>query len=235
MKIHFISFADTKFSRTLDRIKNEAINSNFFDHVEIFDESFLDDEIKHYCDNNPRGYGFWIWKPIMIKKYLEKINFGDLLMYCDAGCTINSNGSERFNEYVKMLSSEEKYNDIITFNTDYEEKKWTKMDTFDFFNLHSLMDSKHVIATSIFLKKTDNTLDLINEWEYVCVNHRNLIDDSSSKNPNSEFFMDNRHDQSIFSMVVKKYDTIKLTDETYMILNGKFDNKYPIHATRIKY
>lgn len=239
MKKHFISFADSKFLGTLNRIESQAINSNFFDSVETFNENLLSDDIKQYCiENTNRGFGFWIWKPILIKEYLKKINFGDLLLYCDAGCTINSEGKQRFNDYVSMLSKDDD-DDIITFNMYANlEKFWSKMDIFLFFNSENLMDTGQIGATSIFLKKTEKTIKLIDEWAHICVNYRNLLDDSKSKSNESDVFIENRHDQSIFSMVAKKYKTIQLPDETYMIVNGNhknFDNKYPIQGTRIKF
>jgi hypothetical protein len=237
MKKHFISFADSKLLNTLNRIKSQAINSNFFDSVETFNENFLSHDIKEYCINNHRGFGYWIWKPILIKEYLKKINFGDLLVYCDAGCTINSEGKQRFDEYVSMLSKND--DDIITFNMYSNlEKFWSKMDIFLFFNSENLMETGQIGATSIILKKTEKTIKLIDEWEHICVNHRNLIDDSKSKSNESDVFIDNRHDQSIFSMVAKKYKTIELQDETYMIVNGNhqnFNKQYPIHATRLRF
>jgi hypothetical protein len=174
---------------------------------------------------------------ILIKNYLEKLNFNDLLLYCDAGCTINIEGSERFNDYVNMLSSGD--DDILTFNM-YEnlEKFWTKMDVFEFFNSKNLMDTGQIGATSIFLKKTEKTLKLINEWENICINHRNLIDDSKSIQTENDCFIEHRHDQSIFSMVAKKYKTIELSDETYIINNGNpnsFNKKFPIQGTRLRF
>jgi hypothetical protein len=235
-KKHFISFADKKYSKTLMRIKNQSIESGFFDVVETFNEEFLSEEIKKYCLSNGRGYGFWIWKPILIKNYLDNMNYGDILTYCDAGCTINKEGRQRFEEYINILSNPE--NDIITFNMEHLEKYWSKRDIFVHFNADNLMDTGQVCATSIILKKTEKTINLINEWYNVCINNRNLIDDSRSINGESSFFIDNRHDQSLFSMVSKKYKTFELTNETYVIVDGNhnvFNKQYPIQATRLRF
>ena len=36
----------------------------------------------------PRGGGYWIWKSHIIKK-INEINDNDILIYLDAGCSIN--------------------------------------------------------------------------------------------------------------------------------------------------
>ncbi len=53
------------------------------------------------------------------------------------------------------------------------------------------------------------------------------------KNNEEPYFIENRHDQSIYSIIVKKYGSIKLPDETYFNdwANGI---NYPILAKRNK-
>lgn len=237
MHKHFISFADSKYQRTLLRLKQQAHESNFFDYINTFDENFLSDDIKTYCFDNPRGFGFWIWKPILIKNYLENINYNDIVIYCDAGCTINKEGLERFNYYIDVLTKPE--NDIIVFNMYGNlEKNWSKKDIFIYFDSENLMGTPQIGATSILLKKTKNTINLITEWYDTCTKKRHLLDDTPSINEETTDFIDNRHDQSIFSMIAKKYKTFDLPDETYMIVNGNdkvFDKQFPIQGTRLRF
>ena len=51
--------------------------------------------------------------------------------------------------------------------------------------------------------------------------------------PNDSGFIDHRHDQSLFSLLRKKYGTISIPDETYSEnwSDSNIKNK-PIHATR---
>jgi hypothetical protein len=53
------------------------------------------------------------------------------------------------------------------------------------------------------LEKNPNTDFMANEWLNE-MQHYNLIDDSPSKTPNHPSFRENRHDQSIFSCLLKK-------------------------------
>ena len=33
-----------------------------------------------------KGHGYYIWKPYLIQKTMNKMNDGDILLYSDAGC-----------------------------------------------------------------------------------------------------------------------------------------------------
>jgi len=65
------------------------------------------------------------------------------------------------------------------------------------------------------------TRDLVNEWYSVACKY-NLIDDSPSIKPNAEGFKEHRHDQSIFSLLTKKYgifSSTSLYDSMYISYN----------------
>ena len=52
------------------------------------------------------------------KKKLEEINDGEIVIYLDAGCTLNKYATNKFNEYIELLNN---YN-IVCFNSGYPEK-----------------------------------------------------------------------------------------------------------------
>ena len=52
----------------------------------------LDVEFRNKYSNiflQQRGGGFWIWKHHIISNLLDKISEGDVVVYCDAGASIN--------------------------------------------------------------------------------------------------------------------------------------------------
>lgn len=54
-------------------------------------------------------------------------------------------------------------------------------------------------------------------------------------NNQQSYFKDNRHDQSVFSIIRKKYNSIILNDETCFVSYGNEESlKYPFWATRLK-
>jgi hypothetical protein len=230
--ISFISFGDSKYLNSLQRIKQEALSSLFFESVEIYNENDLPKEIKHFCDHNPRGYGYWIWKSYLVNKKIKEIREDDILIYCDAGCTINRDGKQRFDDYIQMIKNNEF--GILSFQMTHLEKNWTKEDVFKHFDAYDLADTGQLVATVIILRKNQHTSKIVDLWCETCINNKSLIDDSINLK-NIYTLYDHRHDQSIFSIIRKKYGTLLLEDETWKFdSESNFDKKYPIWASRRK-
>jgi hypothetical protein len=235
----FLTFGNERYYNSLDRIKNEALSFNIFDKILIYNNLNLKNDFpdfwgKHenFIINNTRGYGYWIWKSFLVLKTLEKMNDNDILVYADAGCTLNNNGINRLNDYFEIIKNSD-YG-ILSFNIGHLEKKYTKMDIFNELEMNTdeYLNSGQLMATIFILKKCNHTLKLINEWyNFSCIYH--LIDDSESNVKNSEIFIENRHDQSIFSLILKKYGSVIIPDETYYPdYNDNIIKKIPILATR---
>jgi len=226
---NFISFADDKYKRTLERIGLEAETSQFFDSIILYLEQDLPEDLRKYCSENDRGYGFWSWKPYLILERLKELKEGDILIYADAGCTIDETCELRYNEYMEYL---ETY-DVLCFRIFYKftTRKWTKMNLVNYLNCDHLMDKAQIIATAMLIKKTPETIRMVEEW-YEISKKRQFIDDSQSTIPNDKSFIDHRHDQSIFSLLCylneEKCKILMLEDEPGMCPDC------PIKATRIR-
>lgn len=223
----FMTFGSNKFHNSVKRICNEAEHLNFFDHIHGFTEMNLKDtdfwnEHGSFVKNN-RGYGYWIWKPYLIQKELNKMNNNDILIYCDAGCKINVEGKDRLFEYVDMLNHNKDNYGILSFQLEFKERMYTKQKILDHFSV----DSEYMqnMATVILIKKNNHSTNIINSWYDSC-KYDLINDDICNEHPS---FIENRHDQSILSVLVNKYGSIKLIDETYF-WDGK---EYPFWATRL--
>ena len=85
-------------------------------------------------------------------------------------------------------------------------------------------------GTNLFLVCKE-TLHLVNEWYKLACDYH-ILDDSPSIAKNSRHFKDHRHDQSIFSLLTKKYNifsTHTLSDSIYCIWNRTGTSKIDIH------
>ena len=88
-----------------------------------------------------------------------------------------------------------------------------------------------------FLKNTKENRFIIDECKLISTeNNYHYIDDSESSIPNHKTFKgEHRFDQSIFSLISKKYNFYCISDETYWHPNWNNGGKeYPIWATRIR-
>ena len=235
----FLTFGGptSNFHNRVRILCNEAQSLNFFSRIIGVTERFLKNDQdfwkKHgaFMTENVRGYGYWLWKPFIIKKFLEELTDNDILVYCDAGCSFNPRGMKRMDEYIDLVNN----NDlgILSFQLNHPEIKYTKRKVLDHFSADiNTMKDNQFIATVIILRKNEHTTKIINEWYDTASNYQ-LINDDLMKNEYN-VFKDHRHDQSIYSMLIKKYGAVKINDETFFHPNWETGKDYPIWATRIK-
>jgi len=196
-----------QYKDALTRLVNQALSIGNFDEIKAFTDTDLQSDQnfwnKHseFIQKNPRGYGYWLWKPYLIKKTMKRMNDGDTLIYLDCGCEIDVRKKDLMKQYFEYSKTQ---NIIIEPNC--LEFDWTKM---DLVLKLGMLDNKYLYspqhqAGAILFYVNDTTRKLVDEWyELGCDYH--LIDDSPSMSPNLPGFQEHRHDQSIFSLLTKKY------------------------------
>ena len=153
----------------------------------------------------------------------------------DAGCSINTNGKTRFNEYIEMLNNSNE--SIISFQCGGAiEKKYTNKELFHHFNMNTNDangNSRQIVGGILIMKNTEKMMKMIDECINVLRTNNLLVTDHYNKLGQRNDFIDNRHDQSILSLVRKKHGSIVLTDETWFTPFGNEPSlKFPFWATR---
>lgn len=204
----FLTFGNDHYYGALTRLKKQATEFNVFDNIIIYKDTDLHqmpefwDKHKDFILANPRGYGYWIWKSYLTLKTLESMNDNDILVYVDAGCELNKEGKSRLNDYFKIVS-ESQYG-ILGFKYDqYLEKTWTKMDLYNYLECPIDNDEQFWAGVTIY-KKCGHSMNLVKKWYETCCIY-NLINDSLSNISNDPTFNEHRHDQSVWSLLRKKY------------------------------
>jgi hypothetical protein len=127
-----------------------------------------------------------------------------ILLYLDSGCELNINGKNKLLDFFNIVKSK-KLIGTIASSTDYN---FTKMDLIKYMqmeNSFSLLQMPHIQAGIMMLLKCDETSKLINEWYEIATSNHHFINDDKSLENNFDGFIEHRHDQSIFSLLVKKY------------------------------
>lgn len=81
-KKYFVTFGDSKkYKNSLERIKNEALNMEFFDNIFALSENYLDktfwEKHKKFITSNRRGFGYGNLK--LFYKYWKKYKIMILL------------------------------------------------------------------------------------------------------------------------------------------------------------
>jgi len=191
-----------------NRLINQALNLKLFDEVKLYTDEDLKNDLefwtkhKDFIINNKRGYGYWLWKPYIIKKTMAQMKDGDILLYLDCGCELNELKKQNLNHFFNYVKT-----DYIIGTLAGLEKEWNKMDLLKYLNMvnhNSLNINQRQAGTNMFLV-CEKVINLVNEWYNIACIY-NLIDDSKSVSKNFDCFKEHRHDQSIFSLLTKKYN-----------------------------
>lgn len=242
MNVHLVSFGApfNVFAGAHHRFVDNAKSFGEFSSINVFSEKNLFDfskEIEPYKNflSSTRGYGYWMWKYFLISESMKSIPEGDIICYADIGCTFNNFGRSKFDEYCSLTSE----HGSLCFDLGYLERAYTKMDTYlrVFPDTLDHINTGHHCATTFFLKNNQVNRSIIEEIKEICVEdgHHYITDASSSKSNHSEF-REHRHDQSVFSLISKKYDFYCIPDETYWAPDWNNTGRiYPIWATRNKF
>ena len=122
----------------------------------------------------------------------------------------------------------------------HAEDKWTTKEIFEYFNIHGcsndIRESGQFIATVRMFKKNANSMNIVSAWLNALYQNPLLFTDHYNGSNQSVRFIDNRHDQSVLSVICKLYMTTVLEDETYF--DGNFNSaiarEHPFWAARIR-
>lgn len=241
----FITFGAPaeKFHDNVKRICKEAYSFEFFDEVIGFTEQDLINDKpfwekhKYFILNNKRGYGYYIWKAHLINKELEKMQENDILIFADAGCEMNKYGKQRFLEYIDILNNDPNEYGLICFQTPHKEITFSKKKVLDYFNKTYFNKTKNIdlqyqcMSGVQIIKKTKHSSNLMKLWSIITKNY-DLINDNIDKNE-SILFHENRHEQSVYSMLVHKFGSIKLSERETDYFAESSNNPFPIIARRL--
>ena len=259
MRKFFLSFADSRMARALDRVRIQAEQMQCYDQIVVADQSYLNinfrEKFKDKLRPNVRGYGYWCWKPQVILQLLDQIEDGDIIQYTDAGCHLNKTGKERLMEYFDLADESETgilaftavppiFHDSAVALPDLTESRWCKADLFKFLNViddNLITHSPTIGAGIIFIKKNNRSKAIVEQWLSVIESDFSLLDDSPSKSKNFSEFVEHRHDQSIFSILCKQNHVALVSCYEYGYPSKYFNTpnwyklkNFPIHAKRDK-
>jgi hypothetical protein len=203
-KKYFITFSDQNFLKQSRRAIFMAKKFGKFDFAKSFSKFDIDDQFyqknKKILDQK-RGAGYWLWKPYFIQKVLAELNFGDFLFYSDSGAIFLKN----INNLIIEL--EKNNQDIMGFELPLIEEQWTKKElliNLDCENDDKISKTNQILASYILIKKTEFSFHFFNQLLELSKNEINITDITSNSIKQSEYFIEHRHDQSIFSILYKK-------------------------------
>jgi len=238
--IYFITYGNEKYENQKKRLGDAAKKSLWFDDVSVYGPNDLDETFTKENSEllkHATGGGYWIWKPYIIMKKLNEINDNDILIYIDAGCSLNVEGKKRFEEYIKIV--EQSPTGILSFQLFKEwkstipllEKNWTNKFLFDYLNItdRNIENTPQLVGGIMIMKKCKNVINIFSHALKIL------------KEQPLFYQQCKRHDQSILSVLRKMHGSEVIPDETYfkhkieahpLGWDDPISLQYPFHARR---
>lgn len=169
--------------------------------------------------DNPRGGGYYLWKPYVFYKAYQELGDRDYLIYTDAG-------SVYVDEIRKLIDCMERERvPIMLFSLQNEmlERKYTKRDAFILTGCDEARyaDTPQSIGGYMVCKKSQEAEAFFQEVLSYAQDIRIISDRPNTLGKeNYPDFVDHRHDQSVISLISKKRGIIKFRDPSqYGMIN----------------
>lgn len=237
MKHIFITYGDQGYEAAKEKIVSEAKKTGEFSYIYAYSKNNLSKELlASDIIKVKRGGGLWSWKPDIILSTMLKHNKGDVIVYCDAGCSIYP--SKEWSCIWKILES----HDIICQRIFQRTDHWTRKEIIDNFpNNGKRWLSMCQYQATIIIKISDFTLHFIKEWRDMMIYHPEMVEDVSENDKVKQLpcFIENRHDQALYSALVYKYlanpnYSTKIYTQWEHIEDLDIFHKQAIRATRLR-
>lgn len=201
-----INFADQRFEIARKYNTYSAYKYGKFDKVieyspDSIDENFKNENSQWFIESHRVIGRYGLWRPHIVIDALSKMELGDYLCYSDAGTYFVKSVDYLIN------TMESHGDDMMVFGLPFVEKQWTKRDIFIYLNAdtESIVCSPQILSTIFIVKKSLKTIDFFEKFKQLTFELPNLFTDEENRlgKANYEEFLENRHNQSILSVLAK--------------------------------
>lgn len=227
MNINLLTFCSSNYVINKNIVPNEAKSLNIFNNIFALNENDLDKEIYNVIQTRikkygERLYGYSSWRPYLILKYLNQINDNDILVYMDSDFISLNENINVTNTYILNVIDRLKNNKIGIIGqggegsndllyTTYKLRKCVEKYLNYEFSFEELNNWQYASGL-IFIRKCKKSIEIIKLWNEILQNNFELVTDiHNNDKDNYDGFIDNRHEQSIWSLLCKYYH-IESTD-----------------------
>ena len=208
-KIVAISYGSEQYDKQLEYNGKSALEIAKVNEFYGYKPKDIDHDFQEknkYILEKGRGNGYWLWKPYFLYKTLkEKLDYGDYLIYSDAAI-MYVDSAQKLVDFLK-----EKKLDMYLHRLPHLERQYTKRDAFILLGVDQpfYAETGQFNAAFQIYRKTKFTEFFLAEYLYYAQDKRIITDDANELGVgNYDDFRDHRHDQSILSLLTKKYGQV---------------------------
>ena len=205
---YLVNYADITYKPAQAYCTNKAYKKGKFDMVfeygpEDITKDFLERNKEWFVAGDTQTGKYGLWRPYIVMDALNRINEGDYLCYCDSGAYF-VNDVNRLIEVMERDTLE-----VLVFELPLKEFQWTKNDIFRYLVAEKpeITQSNQRMSTCFLIKKCGRAMDIFKEYYEISLKAPWLFTDEDNRlgGSNDKAFIQNRHNQSVLSVLTKKY------------------------------
>lgn len=177
-----------------------------------------------------KGNGYYLWKPYFLNKAYQELKDGDYLIYTDAG-------SVYVNKIQYLIDCMEREKvDLMAFSLELEmsERKYSKRDAFILMECDSkeYTDTPQSTATYVVMKQSPFVEEFLKEDLEYAQDPRIITEQDNTQGlPNYDDFIAHRHDQTVWSLMVKKYKLKRFRDPSQFGIMNHYEKEVEERST----
>lgn len=207
MTIVGITFGTEQYLGSAAVLRHSALTTGGFDEFRVFEKKDIEWLMDTYPNHfeNSRGFGWWAWKPFLIRNVMNQLPDGDTVVYCDS--------TMYFERSIKpYIDHVENTNPILLCRlgswsdkkNDYRNKRWTKKSVFNIMGAgNTAAEEIQLNAAFQVYKNSPETRAFVDQYLQYCLN----LDIVNDEGRDGEIF-DTRHDQSILSILASEHPRV---------------------------
>lgn len=226
-----INYADEGFKKAQKLNLQTALKWGA-DKVIAYTPADIDEEFRKKNEvilSAKKGNGYYLWKPYFLNKAYSELQEGDYLIYTDAG-------SIYVNKIQYLIDCMEKENlDIMTFSLENDklERRYTKRDALILMGCDTpqYTDTPQSIGGYVILKKSPFVEKFLKE-DLMYAQDRRIITEEPNilGKENYQDFIVHRHDQAVWSLMVKKYGLKRFRDPSQFGLVNQYEKDVALRS-----
>ncbi|AGE57550.1 glycosyl transferase [Acanthocystis turfacea Chlorella virus NTS-1] len=194
-----ITFATDNFAGSAAALRHSALTTGKFDEFYVYgpkDIQWLMDTYPAHFESS-RGYGWWAWKPFLIRNVMSKNPKDTVIVYIDSAAVFE----RPITPYAEHVTDEkpillQRLGNWSDPKNDYRIRKWTKKSILNSIGGPEAGDSLMLEAAFQVYKNTPEARAFVQSYLDVCL-ELDMVNDSGKDGE----VIDCRHDQSILSVL----------------------------------
>jgi len=209
MRVVGITFGTPQFLGSAAALRHSALTTGEFDEFYVYEPKDIQWLMETYPDHfteGTRGYGFWCWKPFLIKNVMSQQPDDTIIVYTDS--TMIFERSVR--PYVLHVENKnpillQRLGSWSDPKNDYRVKKWTKKSILNRLGGPDAGDSIMLDAAFQIYKNCPESRAFVEQYLTWCL-ELDMVNDSGKDSD----IIDCRHDQSILSVLAHDHPKITI-------------------------